>query len=390
MRIPVCIALLTASLSVTAAEAPLLPAGGLDQVASRVVARPVPPGQFEHEAVQFSWALDPRTELHAPQPHVTESREYWRTVDAAELRRGVGITTTAPGAVIKLSPARGAAPVAPEAMRVSGGGRAVALVHRADASQLRAAGMPIDKGAAVARMGMAAAPGRYSVRVPQARGRYVLHVYEPESPVRLYAALGRDRVLAGGDNRIAVNLQNGDRRLRGLQAGGLLVSPSGRSWPITLRQGRDGLLRGKVPVPLDAGSEPGLWEVQVFAGNGSVQRDARTAFAVAQPTAKLAGGFEFDPAGLRFNLPVKVGSPGRYEARGTLYATAPSGVLQPVAIAHSADWLTPGQRQLTLAFDRDHLPAGFGAPFELHELQLNDQSRMAPLERRARAARVGR
>jgi hypothetical protein len=130
--------------------------------------------------------------------------------------------------------------------------------------------------------------------------------------------------------------------------------------------------------------------VQVFAGNGAVQRDARTAFAVSQPTARLAGGYGFDAAQLSFELPIRVGSPGRYEARGTLYATAPGGLLQPVSIAHSAAWLTPGRDRLTLAFDRAHLPAGYGAPFELRDLEFNDQSRMAPLERRARAARVAR
>lgn len=390
MRIPVCIALLTASLSVAAADTPLLPAGELDQTAVRVVTLPAPTAPVEREPVRFSWALDPQEEPGEPQPFVAESREYWQTVEGTRLRRGVEVTTTAPGAIIKLSPARGAAAVEPDAIRVSAGGRPVPLEHRTGSAQLRAAGMPIGRGAAVARLGAAAGPGRYAVRLPQARGRYVLHVYEPGSDVVLFASVGRERVLAGGRTSVVVNLQRGDVRLRGLQAGGLLVSPAGRSWPLALHPGRDGLLRGTVSIPTDAGSAPGLWEVQVFAGDGTVQRDARTAFAVAQPTARLAGGYDFDATVLSFDLPLLVGSPGRYEARGTLYATAPGGLLQPVSIAHSADWLTPGKSRLTLAFDREHLPAGYGAPFELRDLELNDQSRMAPLERRARAARVGR
>ena len=64
-----------------------------------------------------------------------------------------------------------------------------------------------------------------------------------------------------------------------------------------------------------------------------VPRDARTAFAVAQPTARFAGGFGVDAAKLRVSLPVEAASPGRYEARGTLYATAKAASMRPVSQA---------------------------------------------------------
>ena len=396
MKILISLFLLSATLGTSAlatavaSETRLLPAGGSDQVATRVVSRPAPATPSEHAPVQFSWALDPTEALRQPEPFVVESREYWQTVNGAQLERGVDISTSAPGAVIRVSPARAGAAVDVDALRVTRGGRAVALRRRTDGAQLRAAGMPVTERAGAVQLGDAAPAGRYQVQMPRARGQYVIHVYEPRSDVRLFAALGRDRLLAGGTGDIVVNLSDGDRRLQGLQAGGLLVAPSGESWPIRLRPGKDGMLRGKVAVPPDAGSQPGLWEVQVFAGNGNVQRDARTALAIAQPTARLGGDYAFDATRLQFALPVQVGSPGRYEARGTLYATAPGGALRPVSIAHSADWLAPGKARLLLRFDRAHLPAGYTAPFELRDLELNDQSRMAPIERRARAARVSR
>ena len=46
-----------------------------------------------------------------------------------------------------------------------------------------------------------------------------------------------------------------------------------------------------------------------------------------------------------------------------------------------------GAGQLVLPFDQAALPAGFGAPYELRDLQLQDQSRMAPIESRALALR---
>ena len=87
-------------------------------------------------------------------------------------------------------------------------------------------------------------------------------------------------------------------------------------------------------------------------------------------------------------LPLQVAAAGRYEARGTLYATARDGRMKPVAQAHAAGWFDgPGAGQLVLPFGEAALPAGFGAPYELRDLQLQDQSRMAPIESRALALR---
>jgi len=140
-------------------------------------------------------------------------------------------------------------------------------------------------------------------------------------------------------------------------------------------------------VPASASQVKGLWELQVFGDVGDVPRDARTAFAVAQPTARFAGLFGVDAANLRVSLPVEAASPGRYEARGTLYATARDGSLRPVSQAHAAAWMDAGDSMLILQFARSHLPAGYGAPFEVRQLELNDQGRMAPIEARERGAR---
>lgn len=37
-------------------------------------------------------------------------------------------------------------------------------------------------------------------------------------------------------------------------------------------------------------------------------------------------------------------------------------------------------------FSKAHLPSGYGAPYELQQLELHDQNRMAPLKLRAHAA----
>lgn len=69
-----------------------------------------------------------------------------------------------------------------------------------------------------------------------------------------------------------------------------------------------------------------------------------------------------------------------------LWATTEDG-LQPTVVAHSARWIGAGTGDLTI-----EIPAALAediqAPFELRDLQLIDQGRMAVLHRQARALAV--
>ena len=60
--------------------------------------------------------------------------------------------------------------------------------------------------------------------------------------------------------------------------------------------------------------------------------------------------------------------------------------MAPAAFAQSAAWLRPGDGTLTLHFDRASLQ-GIGAPYELHDLRLQDQPAVSLVERHALALR---
>ena len=385
MRTLLFTALAAASFSTFAAQ-PLLPAGGSDQTPLRVVSVPAPAGHFERAPVSFSWALDPADALATTAPQTAESREYWQTVDGATLSNGVDVDLSAPGALIRISPGRGARGLNSSDIELAGNGNRVRLEKTATDAELQAAGMDVAAGTAMVRVGRENARGRYRLRVPKANGRYVVHVFEPESAVVLKARASRNHAVVGDTIAVDIALTDNGRAMPA-NAEALLVAPGGESQPVAVTRGRDGRLSASVRLPSIAGTTPGLWELQVFASGNGLQRDARTAFAVAQPTARFKGDHAVNAKLLRVALPVEAGSPGRYEARGTLYASGPDHVLHPVAQAHVADWMARGDGMLVLDFDRQHLPAGYGAPFEVRQLELHDQTRMAPLETRERAVR---
>ncbi|MDE2407279.1 MAG: DUF4785 family protein [Xanthomonadaceae bacterium] len=363
----------------------LLPPTAGDQVSSRLAILPAPAAAIERKPVTFAWTLDPAQNLLPPAPLQASSREYWQTVDAAELAKGVSLPTTAEGALIRISPAAGAAGLQDAAISVSNGQRGIAIARQADAQALLKAGMPVSPGTQVLRLGAGSGAGHAVLRASNARGKYVVHVFEPNSDVLLQAQPARNAMLAGQAMRVPVSASRAGAATAA-QAQALLVAPDGSSTPVRVRTGRQGELEAVFTPPLGTNHGQGLWELQVFAMVGDAPRDVRTAFAVAQPTAGFTGRVDAQ-ADLQVDVAVRAASPGRYEARGTLYATGPDGKLHPVIQAHSATWMEAGQHALSLPFSKANLPAGYGAPFEVRQLELHDQSRMAPLEIRARGIR---
>lgn len=399
-RLMIALALAGASSGVWASSAlliekPLPAVSAGDRTSGGVVSAPLPAGQFEREPVQFAWALDPSDAVSAPMVEVMESRSFWRTVEAAELQRGVEVELSAPGAVIQLSPAAGARALPAQSLKVRDAANRVMDTRQFESAQLQQAGMAVAPGTQLLKL-ESGDIGRYRLQAADGQGRYVLQVLEPNSPVVLRARTDRAVAFAGSRISLQVDMDGAQsaaaslaqRLARAPLVGqGLLVAPDGRTWDVPLQAGRGGGLSSTVALPAEGSDAPGLWELQLFTEQAGIARDTRLAFAVARPTARIAGSIRAaNLADLRF--PLQVGAPGRYEVRATLFATGSDGQLRPVAQGHSAAWFNAaGAGQLRLSFAGVALPAGYGAPYELREVELHDQSRMAPIERRARALR---
>lgn len=415
MRIrPLMLALLAGALPAYALAATqnLLPAQSGDLVPTLVHARMATPTAAvssrlaptapqvheERQPIQVSWALSAVQPLEAaPQAVSRESREYWREVSDTELQRGVELSTTAPGAIIRLSPGKGSMRIQPADLRVRVGNRqfegSAAMRQVADTEQLQAAGMEATDASMALQLRAELGAGRTTLQAPKAHGRYVVYVYEPRSPLVVEARANRPELLLGDHLQVALNLRDGAQRqvLRG--ATGVLRSPDGTTTPLSYRRQADGSFVATAS-PAQQASLPGLWEVQSTAtgtdANGAeVRRNVNTAFAVAVPDARFTGSAEPKRAGdggIDIALGVDVRSGSRYAASVVLYGRGADGRAQPVAYAQSAAWLETGSGELRLHFDPASLQ-GAKPPYELRDLRLQDQPAVGLLERRAEALR---
>lgn len=386
--------------SASAAER-LLPAAAGDLVPTALVAsKAAPAAGVERAPVDFAWALDPAAALAAQAPYVAQSREFWSTIGAKRLQAGYTFPTTAPGALVRISPAAGNKSAALRAgdleLRIDGRSvdAATAIRASADAEQLKAAGAEFSDGTLVFQLAHEIGAGAVELRAKAASGQYLMHVFEPNSDVSLTLGADRDRALAGDTLTLNARFEAGKGTVAPDSIGGVVTAPDGRSIDVAFQRAKDGGYRADVTLPADAGNGLALWEVHTFAvakaGGVAVPRDAKTSFAVSQPTARLAGSASTTQkaGGVTVALPVQAASAGRFELRGVLYGTAKDGSMQPFAVAHAARWLEPGTSDIALKFGSDVMHAGLGAPFELRDLSLNDQARMGLLETRARALRI--
>lgn len=396
------VSLLLASVGATAAPASqLIAARSTDLVPAHLQTTTLAKSasaDLDHQPVSMSWAIDPDQALDArPTPFKQQSREYWVDASADQLRQGLALSTSANGALIRLSPHAGNTSVIDAStLTIRSNGKLYAnndgLRSTADQDALRAAGMDVPAGSIVVKLADAVGSGRLELIAATAAGSYLVHVFEPASEVVMSLQAERDTVLAGDSVRIVTAIKGAtlDR------VDGLLSAPDGFSQGVSFLRQRDGSYAADVrPDAAHAGGF-GLWEVHAF-GNASnrqvsVPRDARSAFAVSVASARLTGAI-VGPTGLAkdhaLNLLVEVQavSASRYQLAGTLYGTRSDGTLVPAAVAHSAAWLEAGTAAISLKFDgRSLAESRLSAPYELRDLRLINQADMSLIERRERAA----
>lgn len=366
---------------------------------------------LDHAPAAISWALPAGKAIDAdPHPYEASSRQYLLDVTGAALQRGVTLSLTAAGDVVRISPiGAGSAAIQPDAARFSSGGVHLDATAASDtiatAQQMAQAGMPIQRGSSVYRLDAKVAPGTATISAPTAQGQYLVQVFEPASPYALQVGASHGTLLAGGAIHVAAALTtaagaSGTAAIAQAQfktVAGVVESPDGWSKDVAFTPGANGSYAANFTPPAAHAGERGLWELHVFArgeaDGKAVVREATTAFAVVLPTARFNGSLAEHRVsagqGLRVDVGVEVAVASRYAVGAVLYGHDASGALKPAAYAQAADWLQPGRNvPIRLQFSATALAkSGLKAPYQLRDLTLTDQAQLGVLERRSLAAR---
>ena len=401
-----CIAASVLGIAANAAPLQLQPpaAGDLHAPAVRAAANPdlssaaAKGPAMARDKVALSWAAG-ETAPAAPSPHLALSRESYASVTGAELARGVTIHTSAARAVVRLQALDGtpsAQAIGPAALTIGAPGgkryaKGAGMELLVSEQQLARAELPFAPGTSAFRLRKDLGSGAFTLQAPGLPGnaRYLLNVVEPDSPYALAMQTGAPAYLHGQELVVQAELQErGAARHAIDRLQGQVVSPAGRSFPLTFRPDGNGSMLARLALDADEAAAPGLWEVQAEAtaraAGKPVRRSLRLAFAAALPVARLDGSAQLDDgAAARLHIGVEAAAAGRYELRSVLASTA-TGKAQPIAVLNAAQWLEPGKASIALDID-PALLAGHTGPFVLQDLQLMDQGAIALLHRQQHA-----
>ncbi len=323
------------------------------------------------------------------------SRQYYFQVGDAELKNGVEFSTTSLNAVIRISPVavKGVAPLSKTLLRVFKGNQEYSdtrgLNSLVSSDSLNRNGARFVEGTVAFKMDPSLGFGNFKLQSSDAKGSYILYVYEPNSEWVLNAKTGRSNYLAGDVLSLETQMNRGADAQVFTKLSGFVTSPAGDSIDLSFTS-RKGLSNGKLTLPILNTMPRGLWEAHLFTASEvdgvTVYRDLRTAFAVSFATAKLSGDVQLNPAG-NLLMGLDIASEGRYQLSGVLYGTDMRGKLGVVARLDSANWFAAGAASMELKLGLYDNRA-FNHPYEVRYLQLKDQSRLGVLETRQRALSI--
>ncbi len=353
----------------------------------------LPDGFIEKKAVHFSQKISPNSHIALQQQgYEAVSDEYWFEVTGEQLNSGVDLAITTPGALIRLSGkkvkgefAPAAIAIDPEQIELSKGNNTLSQAIEQTVSQEALATANIFPNSSAIKLNKAIGKGDFKLKVKQklaANQRYIVNVKEKGSEHKLNLALPKQSYIQGETVSFDAAISNSKGALANVTNHAYVKMPSGEKRTVNFTQ-VNGKYQVAVPNSLLATKRGELYELHIESkanDNGlTIRRNAKVAFAVAKPTARIQGELTMRSSGATVSL--EVASEGRYEVSGLVYGTDSTGKQVPMMLSRSAYYLTPGEHNIELRFDNNIMKnSGLNAPYTLKNIRLMDQSRMALIQ----------
>ncbi|ASK68674.1 DUF4785 domain-containing protein [Shewanella bicestrii] len=353
-------------------------------------------------------------EYQASQPvleQASQSDEYWLNVTGAELNAGVQLNLSQAGSLVRIAP-RGdvstgalmhADAVAPERVQIQRIGQTpqgknaspqateslVKSLVSADA--LASVGLADDSSAL--QMSEKATAGEYRLQVSQplvAKANYLVNVKEKGSPYQL--SIKAPSAIAADAQTVGVKLALSQSDNQFAPQAKLKQADGTEQALAMVKQGDEWQALVPADLPL-ASSNAGLSEIEVtvqtLVDGRPVQRTVKTAFKSYVNSASIKPEvLTVWDKGVpnQANFELDIAEAGRFGLSGVLTGTNAEGEKVAIMRTQAATWLTPESPKLKLMFDPTLIQAsGLQPPFELNELELQDQGQMARLSFQANA-----
>lgn len=349
--------------------------------------------QVEQKSLHFSQAINKNQQLSfAAKSFSTTSDEYWQEVTGAQLMRGVALDISQPGALIRLSGKKSTEPSAPESLSIdpekiqlSKGQQKLSNAFKQKISQQQFATANIFPNSSAVQLNKEVGRGKFNLKVNQSlnsKEHYLINVKEKGAEHLLTLSIPSQTLLANQVLEVNVAMNSAKGALQTDKQLTYIKTPMGKIFPVkTVSQ--NGHMSIQLPDTMATGDRGALYELHVASQAHdqalTVHRNAKVAFAIAQPTAKMTGKVSIENS--QALVEVEVASEGRYEISALVSGINQRGRTEQVMLSRSAHYLQPGEQNVSLMFDRQLLTQlEVSPPYNISQLRLVDQSRMALLQ----------
>jgi len=321
---------------------------------------------------------------------VAESKSFYMDVNGAELAMGINIPVASKSAVIRLSSLTEKVNFDGNQVELTQDNLPVSKEVMATGEQLNKLGMAVPESTVAIKINHQ--PGTLRLKLNHQQmsqskssqdSHFVIHVLEPESPYRLTMSTAKQLYQAGEMFTVKAELLQEKTQLP-VSIEGYISQPNGEKYaPLKFAQNKSGQMEAHLPKLPFKSMNNGLWEVHTIAKSDSagqtILRDVSSAFAVSVPTAQFNGQLKLNTDEIMLGIDNKMAS--RYEASGLLIGHDKAGNPKPIAMLMTADWLKPGKNTLNFKLPQDLInESGLSAPFIVTDLNLKNQSLMAPVQ----------
>jgi hypothetical protein len=381
---------------------PLLTTLHVDAQPADLVSISVPDVVIEKAAVHFSQRISTNKPISFKAKGYTSiSDEYWFEATGKQLKTGVELAISTPGALVRLSGKHAkdkhspqTKGIDPSSVQLFKNNKKLSTPFSQKVSQQEFATANIFPNSSAMKLKSELGKGVFTLKVNDYlddNQRYVVNVKEKNTEHKLHLSLAKQSYMQGEKINFTSQLKATSTNKPTLTQGrpaAYIKTPSGeRKMLDFIQNGNE--FEFTVPASLAPTKRGQLFELYVETENNTkglkVKRNAKVAFSVAQPTARIEGVAKLNqdnPTVTDFvDINLQVVSEGRYEISAMIYGSRGKKLSLPFMLSRSAYYLTPGDHTVKLQLDTNIIrDSGLKAPFTVKNIRLMDQSRMALLQ----------
>jgi hypothetical protein len=383
----------------------------------------VPDFAVEKEDVHFSQRISSNKLISfKAKGYTSVSDEYWFEATGKQLKVGVNLAISTPGALVRLSGKQAkdkysinAKAINPNSVQLFKNRKKLSTPFSQKVSQQEFATANIFPNSSAMKLNSELGNGIFTLKVNDNLNdyqRYIVNVKEKNTKHKLHLSLAKQSYMQGQVIDFRSKLKETSSNKAILTQGTLLAyikSPSGERQSLRFTE-NDNQFQFSMPTNLAPTKRGQLFELHVETEDKidglKVKRNAKVAFALVQPTARIEEvaklnqtSFKIDaiderdardardartqkpvvPSFVDINL--LVASEGRYEVSAMVHGTSGKKLSVPFMLSRSAYYLTPGRHTVKLQLDTKIIESsGLKAPYIFKSIRLMDQSRMTLLQ----------